>query len=340
MTGGDYDEDLPDISIIGDGSYNFPAAQRAPVNALAAQIRDQSQRINGASTSRSSVPRAPGPPPVNAPRHNAPPPPHPTRNVSNSRASNGSVASSSRRSGAPGAQARPPQGRGKLAQIEAALAEYASQVPPTSTPAQNAGPSRASPAPGLVRAPSFGPQPPRNPAGPSSSVRGHQQTPRANGTRAQRPSSRGSGGAASVSPAERRQSTSAHPRQRTASPSIPPQQLPQQQRQQHQQRQPTEQYDQAPQPPQKPPPTQGSSERVLRIELEALRAQFEEVRSPPSYCTKQAFNIRAAYEATRANGEGSPGGSGCAVCERRRSEHFAEGHGEGTSFRFRLAQSP
>ncbi|KAI1791334.1 hypothetical protein LXA43DRAFT_973179 [Ganoderma leucocontextum] len=241
-TGEDYDEDLPDISIIGDGSYNFPAAQRASVNALAAQIRGQSQHTNGASTSPPSAP------------------------------------------------ARPPQGRNKpargstLAEIEAALAAYASQVPPpTSTPAQNQRPSRASPAPGLARAPSF--------AGPSSSVRGHQQVQKANGPHAQRPTSRASSGSASVSPVERRHST--------ASPSVPPRQPPQQQQRQHQQRQQPQQQYQPPQPPQHPPPTQGSSERVLRIELEALRAQFEELSKQQEQTAKaleEAQNTRYAKE--------------------------------------------
>ncbi|KAL7281033.1 hypothetical protein ACG7TL_004335 [Trametes sanguinea] len=65
------DEGLPDISILGGGSYRFPAAQRAAAHALAAQLRPQEDSVVASSRKPPdpvrSTSRAPPAPAPNAP---------------------------------------------------------------------------------------------------------------------------------------------------------------------------------------------------------------------------------------------------------------------------------
>ena len=83
-----YDEDLPDISIIGDGSYNLPAAQRA----LAAQAR-QAQAMYASTLN--PQPQPPPRVPAHPPRAHVPAPAPPALPQRRASSGSGFVASGS-----------------------------------------------------------------------------------------------------------------------------------------------------------------------------------------------------------------------------------------------------
>ena len=261
----DYDDLLPDISIINDGSYKLPAEQRASANELAKQMRGANGHINGASTSnRATSARAPPGPPR---RHPAPvqaPSPF-TRHASGGSSSS---ASGSGPSQGPAASARS-QHRQRprhtaLSQIEAALANFV--PPPTNAPPQptvqsSVRSSRPSPVSAQTRPPASS-RPARHSISPSTSVRPQVRKPSLPPAAAPR-GVRGSSPSVSI-PVDRRQSVAGPSRQRGTSPAIPPQPPPPQPQ---------------PLPPQlQPPLSQGVQQRDLRIEVETLKAQLEEVR--------------------------------------------------------------
>ncbi|RPD73712.1 hypothetical protein L226DRAFT_535983 [Lentinus tigrinus ALCF2SS1-7] len=241
--GNDYDEDLPDISIIGDGSYNLPAAQRA---SLAAQVRRG--QSNYASTSNRHPP----------PRPRAPAPAPPQRRTSSE---SGSVASASQATGSrPPQRNRMPRQHSTLSSVQAALANF---VPPAAS-SPRGPPSRGSPVPGPSR------------VTPTTAVRPAVRTPPA--AVAQRVT-RDASPSVPVAPGRRQSVAMAGPpRQHRASPpSIRPPQPP---------------------PPQ-PPLSQGQSERNLRIEVETLRAQVEDLMKAQKKATsdlEEALNVRYAKE--------------------------------------------
>ncbi|KAH9851384.1 hypothetical protein C2E23DRAFT_830696 [Lenzites betulinus] len=253
------DEGLPDISVIGAGSYKFPAAQRAAANALAAQLR-------GADTATSEAPRRPPSPVRDVPR--APP----TRNTPVARSVSGSgsdivpPASATRPviSGNSSVQtrgpsnARVPRRSTTFHTIQAALAGF---TPPPSHPTASAGATASPPVP---TAPS---RVHRN----SVSLRGSSPlaparvspVPQASQTRASvQPFVQGpsritrhpSTPPVPVVPAHRRQNVPGAPRPHVA-PSVQTRAL----------------------PLQPPPPSQGQSDRRLRLELDSLKAQFEQL---------------------------------------------------------------
>lgn len=253
------DEGLPEISVLGPGSYRFPAAQRAAANALAAQLRGTADNTR--------VETAPKPPvPVREVVRAAPPAPS-ARALAIARSISASniltpanapapapspipaLAATPRQP--PGAQQGPtrnaPRRTSTLSFVQAALAGF---VPPPSS----AGPSIRTPAP----RPTPAPQPSRtpaftrgvSPAVPASQARTSFQRPPPHVPRpaALPPSTAG--------PSNRRMSVPSTSRPPLVpSPPVQPR----------------------PPPPQPPPPSQGQSDRSVRLELEALRAQIADV---------------------------------------------------------------
>lgn len=259
----DYEEELPDISIVGDGTYKLPADQRASANELAAQIRGHSTTTNGASSSN-RVPSVPGPSRGPPPRR--PPVPaqstHPHAPPFNRHASGGSssTASGSGQSQGPSAGARS-QNRARhstLSTIQAALADFVPPPLPQPTPPQiDVRNSRASPAPGTSRPPPNASRITRNTSSSYTTTRPQVQRQAAVPSAPPRNAARGTSPSVSV-PVERRNSVAGPSRQRVVSPVAPPQPPPLQHHH--------------------PPLSQGQQERDLRIEVETLRAQVEEVR--------------------------------------------------------------
>ncbi len=260
--GDDYDEDLPDISIIGDGAYNLPVAQRASANGLAAQPRGAQQSHPHASTSNHRPARVPGYPP------RAPPPAPPQRRASSGSASDAHGSGQSQgpsTGGRPPQRNRPPRQHSTLSSVQAALADFvpqASAAVPAPTPPPKAPLSRASPAAGPTRITHAAARQQGGLASSSAVVRPALRTPPVAGPAPASVTRTTRGTSPSVSlPQQRRQSIPAAgpSRQQRASPSVPPQP--------------------PPQPPYQPPLSQGQNDRNLRIEVEMLKAQLEEVSS-------------------------------------------------------------
>ncbi|RDX45660.1 hypothetical protein OH76DRAFT_1407837 [Lentinus brumalis] len=280
--GDDYDEDLPDISIIGDGAYNLPVAQRASANALAAQARGAQQSHPHASTSNHRPARVPGYPP------RAPPPAPPQRRASSGSASDAHGSGQSQGSstgGRPPQRNRPPRQHSTLSSVQAALADFvpqASAAVPAPTPPPKVPLSRASPAAGPSRITHAAARQQGGLASSSAVVRPALRTPPVAGPAPASVTRTTRGTSPSVSlPQQRRQSIPAAgpSRQQRASPSVPPQP--------------------PPQPPYQPPLSQGQSDRNLRIEVEMLKAQLEELVKAQQKSTKdleEALNVRYAKE--------------------------------------------
>lgn len=260
--GEDYDEDLPDISIIGDGSYKLPAAQRASANELAKQIRGPRDNANCASTSNrvlSPPVRAPPGAPLRRPPVPAQASTSLTRHASGGSSSNTSASGQSQVNLAnPRSQNRLRQRHSTLSTIQAALADFiptSTNPPPQPTPPNKVYPSRLSPAPGPSRVAPNHPRQGRNSTSSSTSVWPQPQIQKPpSGPLPPGPAARGvRGSSPSVSvPVDRRHVVAGHSRPRVVSPPQPPQQH----------------Y---------PPLSQGHQERDLRIEVETLKAQVEEV---------------------------------------------------------------
>ncbi|KAI0779891.1 hypothetical protein C8Q74DRAFT_1199278 [Fomes fomentarius] len=280
--GEDYDEDLPDISIIGDGSYKLPAAQRASANELAKQIRGPRYNATCASTSNrvlSPPVRAPPGGPLRRPPVPAQASTSFTRHASGGSSSNTSASGQSQVDPAnPRSHNRLRQRHSTLSTIQAALADFipaSANPPPQPTPPNRVYPSRLSPAPGPSRvAPNHLPQG-RNSVSSSTSVRPQIQKP-PSGPPPPGPATRGvRGSSPSVSiPVDRRHAVAGPSRPRVVSP---PQPL-----QQH-----------------CPPLSQGHQERDLRIEVETLKAQVEELLKVQQKTTTElgeARNARYAKE--------------------------------------------
>lgn len=306
----DYDEDLPDISIIGDGAYNLPAAQRASAHA-------QAQGVQGhhASTSNHRPAHVPAYP------LRAPPPAAPQRRASSG---SGSDAYGSGQSQGQPASSRPPQRNrlprqhSTLSSVQAALADF---VPPASNAAPAPTPPPMAP---LSRAPASGSS---NVARTTARQQGGHASPSAAVRAAPAHSSvtrptRGASPSVSVPPQRRQSIPVAGPsRQQRASPSIPPQPPPQLP------------YQPPPQPPYQPPLSQGQSDRNLRIEVETLKAQLEEVSSRSS--GRNVTNVSAACQSSAAGEERPRGSCQCSVRQGRRSQYPAQEHREGLSYNMR-----
>ncbi|KAI0743346.1 hypothetical protein C8Q80DRAFT_831463 [Daedaleopsis nitida] len=283
----DYEEELPDISIVGDGSYKLPADQRASANELAAQMRGHSLIPSGASFSN-RVPPVPGPSRGPPPRR--PPVPaqstHPQAPPFNRHPSSGSssTVSGSGQSQGPSTSARS-QNRPRhstLSTIQAALADFV--PPPTHPPPQPTAPqndarnSRASPAPGTSRPSLNASRNTRNSFSSFTAARPQVQRPAVVPSAPPRNAARGTSPSVSV-PVDRRSSVAGPSRQRLVSPVAPPQPPPLQHHH--------------------PPLSQGQQERDLRIELETLKAQVEElVKAQQKAVTEleEAKNVRYAKE--------------------------------------------
>ncbi|KAI0360875.1 hypothetical protein OH77DRAFT_1418909 [Trametes cingulata] len=270
------DEELPDISIIGGGSYRLPAAQREAAHALAAQIRGPENVANSEARSRP-------PPPV----RDAVPPPA-VRNVPAARSASGSSTSApvnppasavvpvagppaAARTGNPSGTAKPRRSS-TLKSIQEALAGFdpRSAAPSTSNarPPPAAAPSRAPRNAALPRnpvPPAFSNSQTRPSVSPAAPAPSHSSRPVA-------PL------ASTVASAYRQQGVARPPRQHAAQPtSVHPR----------------------PAPPQAPQPSQGQSDRSIRIELDALRAQLEDLLKAQEETNKalqEAQNARYAKE--------------------------------------------
>ncbi|KAI0373458.1 hypothetical protein BV20DRAFT_1012994 [Pilatotrama ljubarskyi] len=270
------DEELPDISIIGGGSYRLPAAQREAAHALAAQIRGPANDTNNEAS------RAPS-----APVRDAVPPPAVVRNVPGRRASGSSSAavnppepavtpvagpSSAVRTGNLINTAAKPRRSSTLKSIQEALAGLdTAQAAPGANIARPAPPAASSRVPRNAA-------PPRHsisPALPSSQTRPSVPPAAVAPSHSSRPVAVP---ASTVAPAYRRQSVPGPSRQHGVQPNF---------------------VQPRPPPPQAPRPSQGQSDRSIRIELDALRAQLEDLLKAQEETTKalqEAQNARYAKE--------------------------------------------
>ncbi|KAI0633798.1 hypothetical protein C8Q77DRAFT_1057380 [Trametes polyzona] len=247
------DEGLPEVSIVGGGSYGFPAGQTAAVNALAAQLVPVGGSVNGQRSPnvvRTTI------------RHEPPVPPRAAQGGASATGPSGLVQTSvTAAARGPPSGSRPretptsrvPRRSSTLSSIQAALAGFVPSATPSSTPVPSATrppASRNSPAPPPSRAPANAySRRGTSPALPPSHSRASVPPP-PSAPRTAAPVARHAG------PSYRRQSVTGSARPHTV-PSPPVQARPP--------------------PPQPPPPSQGQPDRRLRIELDTLRAQLDEV---------------------------------------------------------------
>ncbi|KAI0824049.1 hypothetical protein BC628DRAFT_1323570 [Trametes gibbosa] len=251
------DEGLPEISVIGAGSYRFPAAQRAAANALAAQLRDAQittteapQRLPSPVRDAPHAPAAPASRNSSAARSGVAAPlanvPRPVPIIVNSTV-----------------QPREPQSARisrrstTLQSIQAALAGF---TPTASYPTATVGPAVPPPiplapsrvhrnsvssrgvSPAIPPRVSPAPQPSQSRAGINAPVQGPSRLTRHPSTPP-----------TTVTPAHRRQSVPGASRPH-ATPSVHATVFPPQ-----------------------PQPSQGQNDRRLKLELDTLRAQFEQL---------------------------------------------------------------
>ncbi|KAI0644391.1 hypothetical protein C8Q79DRAFT_1072568 [Trametes meyenii] len=243
------DDGLPEISVIGGGSYRFPGVQQVEANELAAQLRRATIHANG------------GPP---RETHNsvrsttlASRPARSTLVAGNAPAVSGSTAGPSPAAHVAGpssgtqhnrSNGNKPKRTSTLNAIKAALAGFVPDASQTSV-----GPARRSPAPAPPRppraavstrrnnSPSVTPSLPKHPA--VSQSQSYVGPPVASTT-------------STISPTNRRQSVATPSRSHAVTPPV----------------------QQRPAPlPQPPPPSQGQSDRSLRLELNTLKAQLEDL---------------------------------------------------------------
>ncbi|KAI9059125.1 hypothetical protein FKP32DRAFT_1596447 [Trametes sanguinea] len=264
------DEGLPDISILGAGSYRFPAAQRAAAHALAAQLHPQGNVVGESS-------RKPSDPVRTASR--APPPPvpkAPVASTSTSHASNLAASTS--------AATRPPQ---PTVQPVAT----SSNKPPSSAKPRRVSTLQSVQAAlaGLTPPPSSNPSPSyRNPSvAPSRSARGSvpprtSQAPSVSASQARLPQAASQ--AAHLTRSASFSSTTAAPsNRRTSVPGQPPP--------------PVSQFSHVqprPPPPLQPTSYSGAQSDSLRLELDSLKAQLDELLKA------QAETAKALQEAQDA----------------------------------------
>ena len=285
--GDDYDEDLPDIAIVEDGTYGRSGAHTQAIGTRLAPARSVSSSVSG-SVSGEHVPNPPHPqaPPVPAPviapvagpsRPRQPsfapasrvPPAAASGPVQRSSSATSATASSAL-SGSSQSQAvsatedREASRAARLAKIRLALQDPPARNQRASTPPSSKAPPRPQGRPAAPPPKRFSPAP-RGTGAPSPVA---QPAPSGTPSISQQA---GQGG--------RHQSNAAPLRLRAATPPSVLPQLPPQQPQHHHAPPARQQTQQRPQ-------AATQSDRALKLELETLKAQFEDVSTSygPSDC--------------------------------------------------------
>ncbi|KAI0328403.1 hypothetical protein GY45DRAFT_1255085 [Cubamyces sp. BRFM 1775] len=271
------DEGLPDISIMGGGAYRVPAAQWAAANELAAQLRGP-QTSTGVENNGRTVPTNPvrvlpqppaqPPAPAFAPASASASVSPPTLSPAPALAPTSGQPTTTRTSAKPPSTNRLRR-TSTLSSVQAALVGFV--PPPTAAPK----PARPTSPAVQHRAPRPS-APPQRSASPSVTL--SQSRPSGfvspQGSHVSRPPALPQP-QPTAGPSTRRQSVPNAARAAVQAPSVQPRL------------------------PQPPPPSQGQSERSIRLELDALRAQLEDLlraQEEKNKALREAQNARYAKE--------------------------------------------